>query len=515
MDAPTRTAAAALLLAVAVATFVSGRALAQETGDAEPAARRPNVVLFVVDDLGWQDLSVALGAERTPLNERYVTPAFERLAREGLRFTNGYASAPVCTPTRDAILTGRSPGASHVTYWTRDAGRDTSARFEGLRPPDWRVDGVQPDEVTLPALLRDAGYRTIHVGKAHFGAVGTPGADPLQLGFDVNVAGHGLGAPGSYFGEDGFGAGGAWAVPGLDDVHGEDVFLTEVLAQRACDEVRRAVTEAPERPFYLSLAPYAVHAPIQLNPRYADLYADLDPRERAYASLVSSADAMCGAMLDLLDELGVADDTLFVFTSDNGGLSAHARGGEPHTHNAPLRSGKGSFYEGGIRVPWIVRWPGHVAPGGVCDAPVVSHDLFPTILHAAGVAIPPAHVPLVEGEDLVPLFEGEPPGEPRLLFWHQPHFWGVQGPGIEPFSAVRYGDRKLIWRHRDRGFELYDVVHDVGESHDLAEKEPDTVAELATALAAWFEGRDVQMSIDATTGEPVTLAIPHLRGRDE
>lgn len=492
---------------VALSTFVVTGCTS--TADVDPAApTRPNLVLFVVDDLGWQDLSVPLADHATPLNARYRTPALARLAQEGVRFTNGYASAPVCTPTRAAILTGRSPGASHITYWVRDAGRDTSRTWKGIEPPAWRVDGVAADEVTLPRLLDEAGYRTIHVGKAHWGAVGTEAADPLALGFDVNVAGHGLGAPGSYFARDGFGAGRDWAVPGLDELHGTDVFLTEVLAERACDELRRAQDEEPDAPFFLHLAPYAVHTPIQLNPRYADRYAELPDRERAYASLVTSADAMLGAVLDLVDELDLARDTIVVFTSDNGGLSAHGRDGEPHAHNAPLASGKGSAYEGGVRVPWIVRWPAVAQPNTVCDEAVVSHDLFPTLLSACGVGIPSDHAPHVEGVDLAPVVRGEASTDARPIFWHQPHFWGVDGPGIEPFSAVRLGDLKLVWFHGREAasaLELYDLARDIGETTDLAGERPDDVARLVGVLADWIEERDVQLSRRADTGERVEV----------
>lgn len=498
--------------ALAVVALALG-ACAGPGGDTSAAGerRRPNVVLFVVDDLGWQDMSVPVTDEPTAFNERYHTPAFARLASEGARFTDGYASAPVCTPTRAAILTGRSPGASHITYWVRNAGADTSRPWQGVVPPKWRVDGVEADEVTLPRLLDAAGYRTIHVGKAHWGAVGTEAADPLALGFDVNVAGHGLGAPGSYFAADGFGAGRAWAVPGLDELHGQELFLTEVLTERACDELRRARAEEPDAPFFLHLAPYAVHTPIQLNPRHAERYADLPQRERAYASLVTSADAMLGAVLDLLDELDVADETIVVFTSDNGGLSAHGRDGEPHVHNAPLRSGKGSAYEGGVRVPWIVRWPGVADAGSICAEAVVSHDLFPTLLAACDVAVPRAHAPHVEGVDLAPVLRGTASTAARPLFWHQPHFWGVNGPGIEPYSAVRLGDLKLLWFHGRVGasaFELYDLASDLGETTNLALEREDDATRLAGLLAAWIDERGVQLSSRAETGEPIEVPLP-------
>jgi arylsulfatase A-like enzyme len=461
----------------------------------------PNLIVFLVDDLGWQDSSLALHDEITPLNRRYRTPNVERLAAQGVSFTQAYASAPVCTPTRTSLMTGRSPARNHITYWTLRADQDTSARFPGLLPPAWRVNGLQPDDVTLPALLGAAGYRTIHVGKAHLGAVGTPGSDPTQLGFDVNVAGHGPGAPGSYLGVESFARGGVWDVPGLSSWHGQDVYLTRALCSEAMDAVRAAV--ADDRPFFLHMAPYAVHTPITAHPEFVDEYDELPAVEAAYASMIAGVDAALGDLLDLLDELGIADNTVVVFTSDNGGLSAHTRAGEPHTHNAPLRSGKGSAYEGGVRVPAVVRWPGVTSPGTRSSVPIVTHDLFPTLLAMAGVPIPDVLSEQLDGADLTALLAGSTAPPERTLAWHQPHYWGVPGPGIEPFSSLRRGRWKLIYRHLDRGLELYDLQDDLGETHDLSAQHQELVAELAEELSRWLEQVDAQMSIDEASGLPV------------
>jgi len=471
-----------------------------------PAPSEPplNIVLMLVDDLGWQDLSVALGPEPTEFNRRYRTPNVERLAREGLSFTQAYAAAPVCTPTRSALLTGVAPARSHITYWTLHRDRDTSASFPGLLPPPWNVNGVQPGVQTLPGCLREAGYRTIHVGKAHFGAIGTAGADPLQLGFEVNVAGHGAGGPGSYYGRENFSAAGrggdrVWDVPGLERWHGQDVYLTEALASEAREALELAARS--QTPFFLHFAPYAVHAPLQANPRYLANYAGLDEREAAYATMIESCDAALGELLDALDALDLAQRTVVVFTSDNGGLSAHARGGGAHTHNAPLRSGKGSCYEGGLRVPLVVRWPLVVAPGSRSDALVSSTDLHAT-LRAVGARERPS-ASACDGLDLGPILRGARGADERVLLWHQPHYWGVRGPGIWPFSALRRGRWKLIYRHADRGLELYDLATDLGESRELSDQRPELVAELARELGRRLRAMDAQMSIDAERGAPV------------
>ena len=465
----------------------------------QEAPRRPNLLVVMVDDLGWQDVSLPLGPDPTPFNQRYRTPHLEALAARGLAFTDAYASAPVCTPTRVSFMTGQAPARHHVTWWVLRADEDRSNPHPTLAPPSWRVNGLQPRDVTLAALLGGVGYRTIHVGKAHLGAEGTPGADPRNLGFDVNIAGHGAGGPGSFLGTQSFSArhrnaDPVWDVPGLDAYHGQEIFLTEALTAEAVRALEEA--EAAGAPFFLHFAPYAVHAPITANPRHLDDDSDLHPTEAAYASMVESVDVALGELLATLERLGQLEDTLVVFTSDNGGLSAHGRGGTAHTHNAPLRSGKGSAYEGGLRVPMVVAGPG-VRARGRCADPVITHDLFPTLLAAAGATVPVGHP--VDGVDLAPVLRGEPLAE-RALYWHQPHQWGARGPGIWPFSAVRRGDRKLIHDHASGRLESYDLASDLGERTDQG---PDPA--LAEDLGRWLEQVGAQPSLDRDTGAQVRL----------
>lgn len=481
---------------------------------------RPNVVLFLVDDLGWQDASVPFWTQTTPLNERYHTPHLEQLAARGVRFSNAYASAPVCTPTRTSIMTGRSPARTHITYWTLMKDTDTSAARDDIAAPAWEVNGLQPGQYhTLPERLRDAGYRTIHVGKAHFGTHGTPGGDPLQLGFEVNIAGHASGGPASYYGLDHFTVAGregkpphaqasVWDTPGLEKYHGHDIYLTEALAIEASGAIR-AAADAGE-PFFLNFCPYAVHAPIMANRKYESNYPDLDDRERAYASMIETYDAALGALLTTLEETGQFDRTVVIFSSDNGGLSAHARGAAPdgqtrHTHNAPLRSGKGSAYEGGTRVPTLIFWPGVTdrpdLAGSLLDTPIISHDFYPTILEMAGVA--PGDEPGMDGQSVVPLLRDGARLPERVLGWNQPHQWGASGPGIWPFTSIRQGDWKLIYFHAGRRFELYNLADDIGESRDLAAELPEKVGELAHIMNEWIDQTGAQLSIDTATGQEV------------
>lgn len=456
----------------------------------EAAARRPNLVLFLVDDLGWQDASQPFWIERTPQNERFRTPNLEQLCREGARFTQAYAH-PVCTPTRIGILTGEHPARTGVTNWTLRRDTSTDAKHATLEPPRWNCNGLQPGPLveraftapTLPQRLASAGYATIHVGKAHFGAVGTAGADPTNLGFQVNVAGHAAGAPSSYFATDGFlrpGDDRVWQVPGLEPWHGKDAWLTDVLTDEAIAAVDRAL--ANDQPFFLHFAHYAVHAPIMRDPKRTARYeaAGLDAKEAAYAALVEGVDDSLGALMSHLAARGVLDDTVIVFASDNGGLSATARGGTPHVHNAPLRSGKGSAYEGGIRVPFAVRWPGTALAGAAIDAPCATEDVFATFCTAAG-----ADPTCGYGRDLAPLLRGEAPA--RDLYWHYPHVWGVKGPGISMTSAVRSGDLKLVWFWERGECELYDLAQDLGETRDLARERPEAATALRAKLRAFLE----------------------------
>jgi len=485
---------------------------------AEAPAARPNVVLFLVDDMGWQDTSVPFHTEVTPFNRRYRTPHMEKLAAAGMKFTQAYASC-VCSPTRVSLMTGLNAARHRVTNWTLRKNATNDRRHPTLEFPAWNVNGISPvpgiertvHAVTLAALLERAGYRTIHVGKAHFGALETPGADPRNLGFDVNVGGHAAGGPGSYLGTQNFSAvwrkgDRVWDVPHLEAYHGRDVFLTEALTIEANQAVDRAVADG--KPFLLYMAHYAVHVPFAEDKRFYAKYveAGLDPTEAMYAALVEGMDKSLGDILANVDRHGLSSQTIVLFMSDNGGLSASGRGGERHTHNRPLSSGKGSAHEGGIRVPMIVHWPGVTRPGSVCDRPVIIEDFYPTILEMAGVADYEQIGGVLDGVSFVPLLR-QAPGYPedRTLYWHFPNHWGPKGPGIGPSSTIRRGDWKLIYYHADRRYELFNLRDDLGEHHNLAAHRPDLVRQLAAQLRDYLQSVDAQMPVDKKTGEPVAM----------
>ena len=507
---------------------------------------KPNIILMLTDDQGWQDTSEPFAAEKTPLNERYNTPNLERLAAQGLKFTSAYSNA-VCTPTRVALMTGLNQARTRVSNWTHFRDEPTDQEHPNLIIPRWNMNGLQPVSgipnsvyaKTLPEQLRQAGYRTIHIGKGHLGARGTPGADPKVFGFDVRIGGRFVGAPGSYYGTDNFNglvgkvpryfdtanvsgdpAATPWRAWDLEKYFGQEIYLTEALTREAIEAVRQAVAE--ERPFFLYFAQYAPHTPIMPDPRFVQRYLDagLSETEAARASMIEGVDKSLGDLMALVEQLGVADNTAFLFTSDNGGTSHRRRGGDLHKHNAPLNSGKGSAYEGGIRVPLVAKWPGVTAPGSVTDTPVIIEDFFPTILEMAGVEFKGQAGSLnneegaaelgtgLDGRSFVPLLSGEQGDPERPLFWHFPHAWGgrgvrVSGPGIGATSTIRKGDWKLVYWHVDGRKELFNLRRDLGEKNNLAAEEAVRTAELSSALAEFLRGTNAVMPTRKATGDPV------------
>ena len=482
---------------------------------AEPV-KKPNIIMFLVDDMGWQDTSVPFWIRKTPFNERYHTPAMERLAGEGMMFTQAYASS-VCSPTRVSLMSGMNAARHRVTNWTLERDRPVDGKSDVLTWPDWNVNGVQPVDTIphsayatlLPRILRDNGYFTIHCGKAHFGAIGTPSADPLNCGFDVNIAGHAAGGPGSYLGTENFGNSerGAytppWGVPGLEKYHGDSIFLTEALTREALKSLDSA--RATGKPFYLYMAHYAVHIPLYADQRFFSRYLEmgLNESEARYASMIEGMDKSLGDIMDYLDRYGLAENTIILFMSDNGGFSLRPRAGELHTHNKPLNSGKGSAYEGGIREPMIVRWPGKVQPGTKCNDYLIIEDFFPSILEMAGVR-KYSTVQAVDGRSFVPmLLKTGSTSSGRDLYWHFPNNWGPTGPGIGTTSTIRSGDWKLIYYYEDSHFELYNISADIGELNNLAPVQPAKVRELASKLGKYLRGVKAQRPSYKSTGKAV------------
>jgi arylsulfatase A-like enzyme len=483
-------------------------------------AQRPNIVVFLVDDMGWMDTSVPFADKVYPLNKRYHTPNMERLAREGMKFTNAYAT-PVCTPSRVSMMTGMNAAHHGVTNWTspwKDRNSDTPD--EQLNSADWNMNGLSPaagvaktaHATPLPQILKENGYMTIHVGKGHWGTAGTPGANPYNLGFVVNIAGHVAGRPLSYLGEQNYGnlpgkPLDIHAVPDMAEYFGSDTYLTEALTREALKTLEAPIQN--KQPFFLHMAHYAVHDPYDPDKRFMQKYLDagLSKTEAIYASMVEGMDKSLGDVMEYLEKKGVADNTVVIFMSDNGGLSlAYAGRGEAHTQNLPLRAGKGSVYEGGIRVPMLVKWPGVVKASSVNHTPIIIEDFFPTILEVAQISKYEA-VQKVDGESFVPLLKN--PSEKaadRALIWHVPNKWTREdGPGINYKSAIREGDWKLIYHMRDGKMELYNLRKDLGEKTDLAAKHPKRVKALATKLGQQLRDWEAPMPSYKSMGKPVPM----------
>ena len=479
------------------------------------AQQRPNIVLFMVDDMGWQDTSVPFWTQRTPLNETYETPNMERLAGQGMMFTQAYAS-PISSPSRCSLLTGANAARHRVTNWTFRFGQMTDEADDRLSPPDWNYNGVCQDEGipntfharSFVDILHQNGYYTIHCGKAHWGAQSTPGEFPEHFSFDVNIAGHAAGGPATYLGELNYGhdadgqPNSQFAVPGLEKYWGTGTFLTEALTREAIS----ALENNKQKPFFLYMSHYAVHVPIDRDMRFYEKYRSrgLSEKEAAYASLVEGMDKSLGEILDWLEESGEAGSTIVIFMSDNGGYATgtYWRDEPLYTQNAPLRSGKGSLMEGGIREPMIVRWPGVVEGGTRCDSYLIIEDFYPSILEMAGIRN--YRVPQkIDGRSFVPMLKGSgDTSRGRTLIWNYPHVWGNIGPGINMNCSIRQGDWKLIYYYKTGKKELYDIRHDIGEEHDLSAANPRLVRRLSRKLGKQLRAMKALRPSEKIGGKP-------------
>lgn len=456
-----------------------------------PPPKRPNFVFFLIDDLGWVDTGV-YGSTF------YETPNIDRLASEGMRFTDAYAASPVCSPTRASIMTGKHPARLNITDWIGGSQR-------GMLLPAEYEHQLAHEEITIAELLKEAGYATGFFGKWHLGDAPYL---PESQGFDLNVGGTGAGQPASYFYpyKAAEGRSDYWDVPHLVD--GEP---GEYLTDRLTDEAIGFLQANSDKPFLLYLSHYAVHTPIESKEELTEKYRDkaeslpehsgpefIAEHDRAfvrrfqdhaaYAGMVQSVDESVGRVLQTIESLGISDNTIVIFMSDNGGLTTVANSRSAPTAVFPLRAGKGWLYEGGIREPLIVKWPGVVAAGSICSDPVLSTDFFPTILEMAGLGLRPnLHQ---DGLSLVPLLEQDGALDRDALFWHFPHY---HGSGNRPSGAVRAGDYKLVEWFEDGQVELFNLSDDIGESRDLSDAMPEKAAELADMLHTWRSAVDARM----------------------
>jgi arylsulfatase A len=441
-------------------------------GDEPPATRPPNVIVILVDDLGWRDL----GCQGS---EFFQTPHIDRLAASGTRFTQGYSACTVCSPSRAAILTGQYPARLHITDWIAGHQRPHAQ----LLPPDW-TKHLPLETTTVAERLKAAGYATASIGKWHLGG---PAYHPEHHGFDENIGGYDRGQPPSYFAP--------YRIPTLPEGP-----KGEYLTDREATEAVRFITAHKDGPFFLYLPHYCVHTPIQAKPAVTARYAakavpSQKPKNDAYAAMVESVDDAVGRIVATLDELGIRGETAIFFTSDNGGLANV-------TDTRPLRAGKGSAYEGGVRVPFIVSYPGVTAPGSTSDTPVITPDIPATIIALTGVGPGPAQ--LLDGRDLSAVFGGGTLDR-DAIYWHYPHY---HPGGATPYSAIRDGSWRLVHFYEDGRDELYDLAGDAGETTDLAAERPDQAKALRTQLDAWLADVGAQLPLPNPDHDPAADGKP-------
>ncbi len=443
-----------------------------------------NFVFFLVDDLGWADVA-------TFGSTYHETPNIDALAASGMKFTQGYAACPVCSPTRASIVTGRHPVRVDITDWIPGSTykRSWNPRFTDVEDRD----NLALEEVTIAEALKEGGYQTFFAGKWH---LGDEGHLPTDQGFDFNIGGNDKGSPpGGYYSP--------WKNPYLKSKK-KDEYLTERLTEESIAFMEK---RKKDQPFLLYLSYYNVHTPIQPYkkrlPHYEEkakrMFKDSpepivehrgvsNPRQDdpKFASMVAAVDDSVGAILKSLKDLGLEDNTTVIFFSDNGGLATKPTPGP--TSNLPLRSGKGWLYEGGIREPTIVRSPGLTQAGSVCDTPIVSMDFYPTMLELAGLPLrPQVHN---DGQSIVSLLKGQSPKKDRTFYWHYPHY---HGSTWTPGAAIREGDWKLIAFYEYQKVELFNIREDIGEQNELSTKFPKKTKELQAKLEAWQKKMNAKM----------------------
>ena len=497
--------------------------LAALTSNAQEVSH-PNIILFLVDDMGWQDTSVPFyNNQQTALNQRFHTPNMERLAQMGVRFTEAYACA-ISSPTRCSLMSGMNASRHRVTNWTLEKDQKTDATSSTIALPDWNYNGIQPDNTaglinhstpitSLPQILKDNGYFTIHCGKAHFGARNTPGGDPATMGFDINIGGGPNGAPGSYLGTKNFGEGTRFAVHGLEKYHGQDIFLTEALTREAIANIKRATEMG--KPFYLYMSHYAVHSPYDDDKRFSNNYRGrydiqlndtLNEKEARYAALVEGMDKSLGDLLDYLEENPeTGENTIILFMSDNGGqgLNNVRQGQANRDQNYPARAGKGSAFMGGVHEPMIVYWPGITKGGTQNNQRIMIEDFFPTILDMAGIN-KYTTIQTIDGISFIDMIKSPELRRERPIVWHFPNLWGETQnieEGYGAYSAILKDDYHLIYSWETGRNRLYNIQKDIAEQTDLSAQMPEKVQELSQLLTQYLKERKAQRPTLLSSGK--------------
>ena len=429
---------------------------------------RPNIVFFLADDLGWTGLN-CFGSDF------YETPNLDALAAGSMKFTNAYSACTVCSPTRASVMTGMYPARLRCTDFIAGQNRP----FAKLMIPNWTKQ-LEAKYVTIAETLRMYGYKTAHIGKWHLNA--KQGSDvestgPLNQGFDVSVS-----RP--------RGSRGYLLKQGVKSEQGTN-YLTDWLTDHACN----FIAESDSSPFFLYFAYNVPHTPIQGREDLVDYFkAKVDPdathHNPTYAAMVKSMDESVGRVIDQLKQSGKDKNTVIIFTSDNGGLTQRYGKHDDFTENLPLRRGKGSAYEGGVRVPAVVHWPGVTKAGSVCDEPIMTIDYYPTLLDMVGIDGYGDHNQSMDGQSIKPLLKDPTETLNRNLYWHYPHY---HAGGDGPYSAVRAGNFRLIEFHEDNSVRLYDLDKDIGEKTDLSASMVEKTRMLRADLNRWRQSINAQM----------------------
>ena len=482
--------------------------------------QQPNIIIFLIDDMGVMDTSVPFivdksgNAEVHPLNEWYRTPNMERLANQGVRFSSFYAQS-VSSPSRTSILTGQNSTRHHTTTWIYSEQNNRGT----FGPEQWNWEGLTKSDVTLPRLLQKVGYKTIHIGKAHFGPIGAEGEDPTNIGFDVNIGGSSIGQPGSYYGEDGYGhikGSKSRAVPHLENYHGSKTFLTEALTIEANKEISKSIKE--KKPFFLNFAHYAVHAPFMADKQYLGNYTDPNKTApaKAYATLIEGMDKSLGDLMNHLEAEGVAENTIILFLGDNGG-DAPLGAQDGHTSSAPLRGKKGTEYEGGVRIPFIASWAVNnpknklqketkIAQNSIQTQLGTIMDIFPTLADMAGAEIPKEH--LIDGTNIEKQLAGKiDKKRSEKVLMHFPH--DHRG---SYFTTLIDGDWKLIYYYNPKSpseprYQLFNLAEDRTEQKNLASTHAEKLVELMLTMTEELKLQDSQYPIDES-GKTLIPVIP-------
>ncbi len=509
-----------LIVAIGASVSLMATVFAAESAATKgnSSANKPNVIVFLVDDMGVMDTSVPFltdeaGKPKTyPLNEFYRTPGMERLAAQGIRF-NQFCAQSVCSPSRASIVTGQNATRHRTTTWI-----NPMTKGAGFQPPEWNWVGLKKGDVTLPGVLKGAGYRTIHVGKAHFGPLKHEGQDPTNIGFEVNIAGDSWGRPKSYLSKDHYGnhpkykknkkgqpVTATHTLPHLEKYYDTGTFLTEALTLEAKDQIQKSVKE--DKPFFLHMSHYAVHAPFDTDPRFIKNYkkSGKPAKANAFAALIEGMDKSLNDIMDQLDALGVAEDTLIIFLGDNGTDSPLGKFHDVACA-APLRGKKGTHYEGGMRVPFIAAWakpnPQNqwqkklpIAQGKIQPQMGTVMDIYPTVLELAGVDNPAGHV--IDGSSLKTLFAGKnDAGRDEMFLMHFPHQHRSSN-----FTSYRLNHWKVVYHYNPENpsqptYELFNLKNDPFENKDQSKNNPERLATMMKAMVAQLEKENALYPVD-------------------